>query len=393
MTTAQAEPSDAPAKSRAGLFWVGLVALVLVLAVLGGSDQATDDVPLDPASTGDAGSRALVLLLEELGARVEVSDEVVATSDVVLVLRDDLTDAQRDRVEAHARAGARIVVADPASPLVDAPTEALAGSDPFAPVASVLPREVCTIDALDGVGAIATAGGRRIRTVEEGRQCFGPGGAGFVTTRPLGEGLVVAVGSTAPFQNSWIDQEDNSVLVAGLLAPESGSRVTWLEGRRSSDSLWALVGPGARAALAQLGVAVALYVFWRARRLGRPVQEPQPVQLAGSELVGAVGRLLRQSGDPDRAARLLRDDLRRSLRERLGLPRGASPEVIASATEARAGVDAAVVYRAVADRPVTTDEELVALATEVERVRRGVCTGAHLGSPRASPSTSTPGGM
>ena len=61
-----------------------------------------------------------------------------------------------------------------------------------------------------------------------------------------------------------------------------------------------------------------VFALWRARRLGRPVAEVQPVEIAGSELVVAVGNLLQKSGRPETAAERLRSDLHHDL---IGPPR------------------------------------------------------------------------
>ena len=62
-------------------------------------------------------------------------------------------------------------------------------------------------------------------------------------------------------------------------------------------------------ALAQLLIAFVVFALWRGRRLGRPVAEVQPVEIAGSELVVAVGNLLQKAGRPEIAAERLRSDL------------------------------------------------------------------------------------
>ncbi len=130
-----------------------------------------------------------------------------------------------------------------------------------------------------------------------------------------------------------------------------------------------------RLALVQLVIAFVLYTWWRGRRLGKPVREPQLVQIGGSELVGAVGNLMQQTHDPDRAARLLRGDLRRRLAERLGLPPDSNPDVIAEVTAARSGVDRDQVARAVTDLPVRTEDELLDLARDIDRIRTEVLHG------------------
>ncbi len=381
--TAPATVAPTGRGSRRGLLWLVLVGLAVAVAVLGGRPPSESSAPLDPRSSAPEGARALRLLLESFGAEVEVTDEV-DDSEVVFVIADVLTEAQRELVEEEVADGARLVVADPYSPLLDLESEpiidplAMTGLGPVAP-------EVCTIDALEAVGPIEPGGGQRfaVPAISEGGdppgQCFGPEGSGFVVAAERGEGTVVALGGPSPFTNGELGRADNSVLAVSLLAPQSGTRVTWLERDTSAepvaDSMWSLVRPGTRAALLQLAIAAVVYVAFRARRLGRPVREVQPTQIAGSELVNAVGHLLRQTGSPDRAARLLRADLRRTLGERLGLPRDTAPEVIAEVTAERCGLERGKVLSVVSETPVPTDDQLVALVAEIEEVRRAVIHG------------------
>jgi hypothetical protein len=139
-----------------------------------------------------------------------------------------------------------------------------------------------------------------------------------------------------------------------------------------SRSLGDLVAPGVKGAAVQLGVAFLLYALWRARRLGRPVPEPQPVPLAASELVVAVGNLLQQAGRRDEAGALLRADLRRRLAERLGLPLDAPVEVVAATAAARTGVPVERLREALIPVPLARDDELVALSAEVAAVEEVV---------------------
>ncbi len=118
-------------------------------------------------------------------------------------------------------------------------------------------------------------------------------------------------------------------------------------------------------------MAFGVLVLWRSRRLGRPVLEPQPVQLAGSELVVAVGELLQRAKGREQAASVLRDDLRRWLAERLGLPPATSAEVVAEAASASGSSDltADEVLAVLAGARPADEDGLVALAHSVESVR------------------------
>jgi hypothetical protein len=140
--------------------------------------------------------------------------------------------------------------------------------------------------------------------------------------------------------------------------------------------LWQLLNRPTKLVLAQLLAALAAVALWRARRLGRPVTEDQPVHVAGSELTVAVGNLLARAGRRDAAASGLRADLRRWLGERLGLGRTAPANHLAAATAARAGVPVERVLAVITDQPVADDAALVELAQQIEQVRQEVVHGA-----------------
>jgi len=165
------------------------------------------------------------------------------------------------------------------------------------------------------------------------------------------------------------------VLLASLLVPAEGTTVQVLQPPLpggGTAGLGDLIAPRVRLALWQLVVAFVLLALWRARRLGRPVAEPQPVQLPGAELVVAVGNLLQRAKGRGQAAGLLTDDLRRSLAERLGLPPSAPPDQVADTVAARTAIPRERVLR-ILTHPAPRDEaELVALGQAVDTIRREV---------------------
>ena len=84
----------AAVRTRRPLRAVGLVVggLLLVAVAVGAPSQGRGD-PLAPDATGALGARALVLLLEELGADVDlVRGPPPDDADVAVVLQDLLTD-------------------------------------------------------------------------------------------------------------------------------------------------------------------------------------------------------------------------------------------------------------------------------------------------------------
>jgi hypothetical protein len=140
-------------------------------------------------------------------------------------------------------------------------------------------------------------------------------------------------------------------------------------------SLWQLLNRPTKLALLQLLAAFAAVVFWRSRRLGRPVEEPQPVQLDGSELTAAVGNLLARARRRDAAGAQLRAGLRRGLGECFGLGPAATAEQLADVAAARTSVDRARLAAILEDAPIGSDAELVELAQSVERAREEVTHG------------------
>jgi len=350
----------------AGCVAVGLLAV----ALLGGAPN--DGPPLDPRSDAPLGTSALVALLEGLGADVELSVGLPDTGDdVALLLSDRLDEEQTGEVQAWVRSGGTLVVTDPGSSLVPASSLPSAPVDP-----EVLDRGICTVPAFDGVERVDGGAATRYDTGFSQASCVGTRDFAFVVLSAEGEGDLVAVGGAAFATNERLGEEDNAVLAAGLLAPRSGMRVRFVDAPLPAGggdkTLSDLVSDGVRRAGLQLGLAFVVYALWRAIRLGHPVREPQPVEIAGSELVAAAGRLLERGRAPGEAAEVLREGLRRGLRARLGIPSDVPPETLARVVAERSAVDLHEAQAAIGDHAVTSDDELVAVARAVAAVQQEV---------------------
>jgi len=359
---------------RRVLPWVVLAAAVLLVALVGGR-PAEQGNPLDPDSPGPLGTKGVVEVLRALGATVTVSaDPPAAGAATALLLSDDLAPPARDRLLAWVRRGGTLVVTDPSSAVTAARP---VGTTRIGPLNAELERR-CDLAALRDVRRVSAPGAQVFEVPRGGgaRGCFPRGGGAFMLVQPLGAGNVVRLGGASAVVNQELGEADNGVLLASLLAPSAGTGSVWVlrpplpGGGRAS--LADLVAPGVRLALWQLAVAFAVLALWRARRLGRPVAEPQPVRLPGSELVVAVGNLLQRAKGRGQAAGLLADDLRRSLAERLGLPPSTPADQVADAAAQRTGVARERVLRALAPPPPRDEAELVAYSQAVDAVRREV---------------------
>jgi hypothetical protein len=360
------------------LFWVALLAAVVLLALVAGAPSPS--VPLSPRSTAPEGTRGLVLFLEELGATVEVSrDAPQPSDDVALVLADDFGDDRREQIEEWLRSGGTLVVADAGSPLAADTVE-----DQFEFDFVLSDRGTCDIDALDGAERIAVGGtsvfgvaASAFEVSDGAASCFGDGDEALIVAARQGDGQIISVGDPDLFINENLDADDNAVVAAGLLAPNEGTTVRILEApfQVRDRTLTDLIPENLILAFVQVLIAFGVYALWRARRLGRPVAETQPVEIAGSELVAAVGGLLEGAAAPERAGHLLQAELRRDLGVRFGIVPGTPPEAIAQVVGARTGVDPGRIHSALAATPPATDGELLELARRIESVRQEVFRG------------------
>jgi hypothetical protein len=369
------------ARSRRAVPLVVIGVTVVLLALVAGR-RDVEGPPLDPRSTRPLGTRGLVVLLEESGAAVSVSGELPGPDiGAALVLRDSLDEQRRAELAAWVRLGGLLVVADPLSDLVP-PVES-STENPFDLGAATghLPRE-CDLAMLREVRRLEPSGGVGFDLPREAglavpgaTGCFPVGDGWFLVARPFGQGTVVAIGGAGAFVNAVIDDADNGALAVSLLAPQPDAHVRFLEpigagGGRAT--LTELIPGRVKNAVWQLAIGFGLYALWRGRRLGRPVEEPQPVAIPGSELVVAVGHLLQQAKRRDQAAAMLRLDLARSLSSRLGLPPDASPEAVAAAIATHTRFDADYIAALLHATPPDNDEQMLAVARSLESVRQEV---------------------
>jgi len=366
---------------RRALPWVAVVlGVALVVAVAGrGAEEGN---PLDPASPGPLGTKGLVEVLRGLGGRVTVSAGQPGTgTDTALLLSDDLTPQRRQGLLDWVRRGGTLVVADPSSGVTRVEP---AGSTRFGLLDAEIERR-CAEPALRDAERVAAPGGV-VFEIPEGQgapgnrpdatqACFPRNDGGWLLVQPLGGGTVVRLGGASALVNQELGEADNAILLASLLAPVEGTAVQVLQPPLpggGTAGLGDLIAPRVRLALWQLVLAFVLLALWRARRLGRPVAEPQPVQLPGAELVVAVGNLLQRAKGRGQAAGLLTDDLRRSRAERLGLPPSTPADQVADTVAERTGIPRERVLRTLTRTTPRDEAELVALSQAADTIRREV---------------------
>jgi Domain of unknown function (DUF4350) len=365
---------------RPVLIGLAVVVALVVVALVAGQNTSGDGAPLSPSSTAPDGLRGLVLLLESFDATVQTDATVPdAGTRVAFVARDGLDDRAREDVRSWVRGGGTLIVADPESPLAAESSGEVGGI--------ALVRGQCDLAELDDVdrieiggldsGNLSVFGGVRYDVNGE-PSCFGDGETAYVIESPFGSGAIISVGGPNLFANGFLDESDNSVLAMRLLQRDGPEPVAILASSAPGagrTTLLDLVPDRVFQAFIQLGIAFLLYALWRARRLGRPVVEPQPVAIAGSQLVRAVGSLQQRTGAAERAGAALRHDLGRLVRERYGLTADAPTATVAQVVADRTGLDRNRVAAAFGDTPVLDDHALVALTHELDTIREEILDG------------------
>ena len=364
---------SAPARGRrigASVLVLGLLVVAVVLAFAARTPGRVT-APLDPASTADDGTRAMAELLRERGVTVRVTRTVppVGEASTVLVLSDDLGSAQRTDLLAFVDGGGELVVSDPTSSLHPGADRDGGATGAF----GNWPRNVCRIDEIASVAGLDTLSLEDDLAYPIGpddRGCFGTERRAFVLQRDQGRGRVTALGGSSPFLNRQLDQQDNAALALALLDRDGRRTVVFLQGEvlAGDKTLTELVPRRVWFFLAQLGAAFLALAWWRARRLGGPVGETDPVVVPGSELVLASGALAARHGHVERTADVLRADARRQLCERLGVAHDTPTTVLDDLVSARTGAPSGTVS-ALLDGPSSPDAAaLVGLVQRLDQL-------------------------
>ncbi len=388
--------------TRSRLLVGGVLIIGLVLIAFAGRDST---VALDPDSTQPDGAKGLVLLLREFAGTVTVFDSVPdSDTDVAILLSDRLSPSAAGALGRWVDDGGLLVVADPGSPFVPDIVAAVA-PDPFGTGdqhdTPGIDRGECDLLALEGFSGLGDVPRVVVdRTVlydpaGSDAACFGDEGGSYVVMRSVGGGAIIAVGGAAAFTNSELDTADNAVLAVALMVPDPEGSIGVLRrslrapltadtpatgpGQRDrrvgdgSRGLFDLMPDYLRWVALDLAVAWLVYAMAKARRLGSPIIEPQPVAIAGNELVRARGRLLRKVDNSTTVGSLIAG-FRLELERGLGASPGISDERLAELAASRSTIDAVAVLDALRARTVNDDRGLVELANRLDRIRNDVLT-------------------
>jgi len=343
-----------------------LVVLVLVVtgALVGLLGATGDGGRLDPDSYGPSGSRAVAELLRAQGVEVVRTDTVATTTAadgdvVVIAVPAALAPAELEQL-AGARTRLVVVGADePQLTSLGIPVE-VRGM-----VANEPRRAACELPAATRAGEV-DLGGPTYRSTggAAATGCYAAGGDATL----LELGRVVLLGDGAVLTNDRLDERGNAALALGVLAGGDTGRVVWLVPRpgravpAGGPTLRELIAPGVFAGAVQLLVVAAVLALWRARGLGRVVQEPLPVVVRAAEAVEGRGRLYAAAGARSEAAEALRAATRDRLSRRVGAGLATGRASLVVVVAERTGREPAEVDALLYGAAPAADDALVRLA-------------------------------
>ena len=416
--SAAASSSRGSGGGRAAM--TALIVVVAAVAMLLLVRSRPEVESFDPRSSADNGANGMVLLLDDYGARVDISSSAPAPdADVrVLVIADRLNDDQRDELLEFVDAGGIAVVADPASPLHEGASaeegaEEVSGSPPgLFGEGNQLPAEDeanvergdCTIAALDDLRGVFSPQGLLFPVDGDQPHCFGVESNAFVIVRNVGDGIVVGLGDNNVVTNGYLRYADNAGLVTSLLAPEPGTQVRIMIGTEAKPSvtdigqgdetLVDLVSPGVWMALSQLALGFIVFCFARGIRPGRAVREPLPLPIAGNELVLATGNLMQRAHHHQRAGWLVRGEFYRQLVAHYRCPPDISIDRLSTLVAERSGVDAgelrAVLTAEIGSGEAGAGDSLLRLSERIEQLRARTIAQRAMSANGAQPRPTTP---
>jgi hypothetical protein len=372
-TEIQPAPLLRPWWQRARL-WLGIAAVVVIGAILVGTLSEEPGRPLDPASTHGDGSKALVRVLEHFGATVTTTRSTAtairdgAHGAIVVTAPNDYSDTQLQQL---AEGAARLVLVRPGT---RAAAAMRLGIEPE-PDRSPNDSPGCADPGATTAGTVSLPGDALAYLVDgpSVTSCYG----GALLTAPQ----LVVLGAPALLQNDHLGRAGVAALDANTITDSRRlTSVVWLTPGADTNgpgpaSVWDLFPPAAYRAFWWLLAVGVLLALWRARRLGGVVSEPLPVVVRSAELVEGHGRLYARAGARERAATALREAVLNRMTQRLGLPRGASAEQVATTAAPIVGQPPGDVLGLLAGPPPTDDTALTRLVHDLDQLEAGLQEG------------------
>jgi hypothetical protein len=350
------------------------VGLVLVGALLGVLSLTGPGGRLDPDSFTPGGSRAVAELLRQRGVEVQRVDTVEAAfaadgrGTLVLVpVPEALAPSELERLASLEAELLVVGAGQDALDALDVPVDA------GPPVEVARRQPACALPAAEVAGEVDLGGATYEARGVDAVGCYATSGRATLLQAP-GLGLTL-LGDGRPLTNDRLDYRGNAALSLGLLG--EAERVVWLVPRPGRSvpageqpGLSDLVPDALKVGAIWLLVVLGVLALWRARRLGRVVEEPLPVVVRAAEAVEGRSRLYRAAGARGTAAEALRAATRERVTRRSGLPKGADRSAVVQVVAERTGREAAAVDALLYGDAPADDAALVRLAGDLRSLEQ-----------------------
>ncbi|MFC6707966.1 DUF4350 domain-containing protein [Flexivirga alba] len=354
--------------------------VVCLLAVLIGAvllAPRTSSEPLDPASAGPDGSRAVAQVLGQHGVDVQIAHRVsefsigdVRGATLVLTRPQLLAQSTLQRTMAMAAGARRVVIVDADPTTIKALELPVPNVDPL----ESQPLSRCTVPWLDGLKL--SYADITYRLDGTGQTCFGEGGEGAVAVLPAQGHApeIVLLGSHAILANKTVVNADNAAIILRTLG--STNHLVWFAPTLATGDSDAAQGPKwpgwFHPAIWLAGAVILLVMVWRGRRFGALVPEPLPVVVPAGETTRSRGQLYRKAHDDARASAVLRLATRTRLARYLGLAPNGRPETLVDRTARAAQHDPQQVAELLYGADPPDDQAMTVLAQHLQQLERQV---------------------
>ena len=366
-STATGPTVGSAARSARGPLLV-VAALVLAGVIVGVLSVSGSGGRLDIASYSPGGARAVAELLRERGVQVDRVDSVRAVltaagpdTTVVLPVPEALASSELEQLAGLTTP--LLVVAAQQDDLDLLGVDADAGA-----AVEVAAREpACDLPAAQVAGEVEVGGTTYDSAAGPSVGCYAT--RGRATLLQLPEQQVTLLGEGSLLTNDELDESGHAALALGLLG--GTERVVWLvprPGRAVTGErppLSSLIADQVTTGALWLLVLAGVVALWRARQLGRVVEEPLPVVVRAAESVEGRARLYRAAGARGTAAEALRAATRERVVRRVGLPPGADQPAVVQLVAERTGSDPAVLSALLYGDAPADDPALVRLADDL----------------------------
>lgn len=325
-------------RPRAARLWAAagaaLLALLALSSFLPGRGGQGGGSPSSSYSNRPDGASAWAELLTRFGRDVDRLRGELGPPDldpaatVVVLDAPGITGAEAEHLAGFVRRGGHLVAGGAgagewlAAVLDDPPVMSGRGTETARPAGFPPAPEV------EGVG--------RVRAAEFGSWAEqgglepilrGDNGRVIALAGDVGRGRVVAVADPSPVHNALLALDDNAAFALGAVGGPD-RRVLFAEGAHGygqGEGLSALPRRW-RLALAGLGLAAAVWLVARSRRLGPPEDEARVLPPPRWAYVDAVAGTLARTGRPAEASEPVRRRARELIARRTGLPPDAEPD-------------------------------------------------------------------